>query len=154
MPEFSSSSRPLAAAILAIVLAGPARAADAANGARLADQWCAACHIVKPGQQRGSADVPPFSAIAAKFPEIGNTFYKAGPCYGTERLSAHLSRLSEKGLLRIEDTEIAARQFLDLCKTGIHLRMLLGHLEAPPRAEVENNVRRAVQVFLAAYAPK
>jgi len=38
---------------------------------------------------------------AAKFPEIGNTFYKAGPCYGTERLSAHLqvcsARRSEAG---------------------------------------------------------
>ena len=48
----------------------PVLAADAANGERLADQWCAACHIVKSGQTRGSADVPPFSAIAAKFPEI------------------------------------------------------------------------------------
>lgn len=54
-----------------LCLAGTsALAADAANGGRLADQWCASCHIVKPGQARGSADVPPFSAVAAKFPDI------------------------------------------------------------------------------------
>jgi hypothetical protein len=38
--------------------------ADPENGRRLADRWCSACHVVGPGQQRASADVPPFSTIA------------------------------------------------------------------------------------------
>ncbi len=49
---------------------GAALAADAANGARIADRWCASCHVVRPDQPRASADVPPFSAIAAKYPDI------------------------------------------------------------------------------------
>lgn len=55
-------------AILGVVLfpAGNARAADAANGEKLAKRWCAACHIVAPDQTRGNAQVPPFAAIARK----------------------------------------------------------------------------------------
>jgi mono/diheme cytochrome c family protein len=39
---------------------------DAANGARLAQQWCAACHVVAPGQMQASAAVPPFVEIAKR----------------------------------------------------------------------------------------
>lgn len=49
-----------------ISLCTPAMAADAANGKRLANQWCASCHVVSSNQARASADVPPFTAIARK----------------------------------------------------------------------------------------
>jgi mono/diheme cytochrome c family protein len=39
---------------------------DAARGKVIADRWCAECHVVSPQQTSGKADVPPFSAIAAK----------------------------------------------------------------------------------------
>jgi mono/diheme cytochrome c family protein len=42
-------------------------AADAANGQRIAERWCAACHVVSSGQQHGSADVPSFRAVGAKY---------------------------------------------------------------------------------------
>ena len=42
----------------------PARAADPANGKRLAERWCAACHAVSPDQRQASADAPAFSTIA------------------------------------------------------------------------------------------
>jgi len=38
--------------------------ADADNGLRLAERWCASCHIVSGSQTTGSDRVPPFSAIA------------------------------------------------------------------------------------------
>ena len=90
-------------------------------------------------------------AASAKFPEIGQAFFEAGPCYGVRRLGAYFSRLTEMGVLSIADPELAARQFLDLCKTGILLRMLLGHPEIPPKVEIERNVEGALEVFLAAY---
>ncbi len=43
-----------------------ARAADAENGKRIAERWCATCHIVSPVQQRGTTHTPPFSEIAKK----------------------------------------------------------------------------------------
>jgi mono/diheme cytochrome c family protein len=41
-------------------------AADAEHGAELAKRWCAACHLVEPGQKQASTDAPPFDDIAAK----------------------------------------------------------------------------------------
>jgi mono/diheme cytochrome c family protein len=39
-------------------------AADRAAGERIAQRWCAACHIASPGQTRGADGVPTFEAIA------------------------------------------------------------------------------------------
>ncbi|MGO9485379.1 MAG: TetR/AcrR family transcriptional regulator [Rhodomicrobium sp.] len=88
---------------------------------------------------------------AAKFPGIGKAFFDAGPCRGTSRLGHYLERMTEQGVLRVDNPELAARQFLDLCKTGIHLRLLLGDRDAPKREEIERNLDSAVRVFLAAY---
>jgi hypothetical protein len=38
--------------------------ADVANGGRLAQQWCASCHVIASDQKQASADVPAFSTIA------------------------------------------------------------------------------------------
>ena len=92
---------------------------------------------------------------AAKFPEIGRAFYDAGPAYGIARLATYLRRMTDKGLLDIGDHHHAANQFLDLCKSGIHIRMLFcsgsGH---PSKAEIERNVESAVFVFMKAYGAK
>jgi AcrR family transcriptional regulator len=90
---------------------------------------------------------------SAKFPEIGKAFYDAGPCVGTARLGSYLGRLSAKGVLSVDDPEHAARQFLDLCKTGLHLRMMLGDPKMASSAEVDRNLDSAIKVFLAAYGP-
>jgi mono/diheme cytochrome c family protein len=53
--------------VAAIGLSGSAAlAADANHGAELARRWCAACHLVEPGQKEGSTDAAPFDAIAHK----------------------------------------------------------------------------------------
>jgi mono/diheme cytochrome c family protein len=49
-----------ATAVAAIAAFG----ADAQSGLRIAQRWCAACHIVGPGQRSGSDRVPPFAEIA------------------------------------------------------------------------------------------
>lgn len=60
---------------------GTALAADAANGGRIAQRWCAECHVVAPGQKQASADVPGFAAIAAKpdFNERALAFFLLEP---------------------------------------------------------------------------
>ncbi len=90
---------------------------------------------------------------AAKFPEIGKAYFDAGPCYGTNRLGAYLERMTAQGALSVDDPQLAARQFLDLCKTGLHLRMLLGDCDKPTEEEIGRNLDGAVRVFLAAYGP-
>jgi AcrR family transcriptional regulator len=88
---------------------------------------------------------------STKFPQLGKVFYEAGPCHGANRLACYLGRLTEKGILSVEDPLLAARQFLELCKTGIHIRMMLGDRTAPTSEEIERNLDGAIKVFLAAY---
>ncbi len=88
---------------------------------------------------------------STKFPQLGKVFYQAGPCHGTSRLAAYFRRLTEQGLLSVDDPQLAARQFLDMCKTGIHLRMMLGDRTAPSPEEIKRNLDGAIKVFLAAY---
>lgn len=58
----------LASLGLAAVLMSPqaAPAADARNGERLAQRWCAACHVVAPAQRQATGEAPPFASIAAR----------------------------------------------------------------------------------------
>jgi len=52
----------IVAAVLAIT---PAYAADPDNGERLAQRWCAACHVVSATQRQTTTDqAPPFATIA------------------------------------------------------------------------------------------
>jgi mono/diheme cytochrome c family protein len=50
-----------------VVAAPPARAADADNGKRLAQQHCSPCHLIEPNHRQELADSPPFEAIARKY---------------------------------------------------------------------------------------
>jgi mono/diheme cytochrome c family protein len=47
----------------------PALAADADNGQRLAERWCASCHVISTSQRQATDGVAPFSAIA-KMPQF------------------------------------------------------------------------------------
>ena len=88
---------------------------------------------------------------STKFPQLGKAYFEAGPCIGMNRLAAYIRRLAGEGLLDVEDPQLAARQFLDLCKTGIHLRMMLGDRSRPSETEIDRNIEGAIKVFLAAY---
>jgi len=53
--------------ILLLLAPPPAVAQDAAEGRRLAEQWCANCHRVAPGGPGPASDaVPDFATIAAR----------------------------------------------------------------------------------------
>ena len=53
--------------------------------------------------------------------------------------------------LAIEDTELAAFHFLDLCHSRILKRLLFGVSRPPSSDEIARNVDEAVRVFFAAY---
>ncbi|QLP97348.1 MAG: TetR/AcrR family transcriptional regulator [Rhodoblastus sp.] len=89
--------------------------------------------------------------VTAKFPQIGRAFYEAGPAHGAEKLAGYLAAETARGRLAVADPGAAATQFLDLCKSGLLSRLLFGVVETLTREEIEANVARAVEVFLAAY---
>lgn len=77
-----------------------AMAADADQGATLAERWCATCHLVDSDQKQASADVPPFAAIAKK------------PDFSSEKVAAFLlephPKMPNFPLSRSEAADIAA----------------------------------------------
>jgi mono/diheme cytochrome c family protein len=87
-------------AIFAAVVARPALAADASNGGRLAERWCAACHVVSLGQREASSDAPPFAEIAKR-----PNFSEAG--IATFLLDPH-AKMPNMNLTRFEAGDIAA----------------------------------------------
>jgi mono/diheme cytochrome c family protein len=93
----------LSAAVFEIFAADvvrPALAADASNGKRVAELWCAACHVVTVNQRQANADAPPFEEIA-KRP------YFSEPALVTFLLDPH-AKMPNMNLTRIEANDIAA----------------------------------------------
>ena len=93
-------------------------------------------------------------AATGKFPRLGRAFFEAGPCYGVSKLAEQLRALTASGVLDIADSERAARQFIDLCKSGVFNAVLFGAIEAVPPQDIEASVDAAVEVFLRAYGAK
>ncbi|NND17622.1 MAG: TetR/AcrR family transcriptional regulator, partial [Silicimonas sp.] len=54
---------------------------------------------------------------------------------------------------KIDDIDLAADQLPELCKAGLHLKMVLGLRAAPEDAEIDRVVASAVDMFLCKYGP-
>ena len=87
------------------------------------------------------------TAAAAKFPEIGRSFYDAGPGYGQERIAAFLAGRSD---IAIADTAAAAIDFVNLTQ-GSLLRRALFLREPPDATDIDATVRAGVDAFLRLY---
>ncbi|WP_264049273.1 TetR/AcrR family transcriptional regulator [Methylobacterium flocculans] len=89
-----------------------------------------------------------------KFPRLGQAFFEAGPVQGATRLGAYLDAQVAAGRLRPGDTNLAARQFLQLCQAGLLTRLLFGAGDGVTPEEIAHHVTQAVRVFLAGYGPE
>lgn len=86
-----------------------------------------------------------------RFPELGRRFYASGPDLVRERLSKVLRPYVEAGILKIDDMDLAAIQFGELCKGDLFIRSLCGMCKEVSEADVERVVKGAVEMFLARY---
>ena len=86
-----------------------------------------------------------------RFPEVGREFYNSGPAMVREIMIRFLTRAVEDGQLKIDDVELAADQFPELCKAGLHLQMVLGLRDSFSDEEIERVVDGAVDMFLCKY---
>jgi len=99
----------------------------------------------------GSSGLRTVIAIAERMPELGRQFYETGPAFGIAHLKAYLSAQVAAGVLKVEDCEVAAAQFIDSCLATV-FRPILFNFGTPPTLErTEYVVKIAVRVFLAAY---
>ena len=91
-------------------------------------------------------------AESHKFPELGRAFFEAAPARNTARLGQFLRARTEAGELNLDDADLAASQFFELCKSWILVRCQLQVVGTPDPTRVAQIVDQAVKVFLKAYA--
>jgi TetR/AcrR family transcriptional regulator, mexJK operon transcriptional repressor len=89
---------------------------------------------------------------ASRFPALGHTFYERGPGRTIAALANTFERLAARGVLRLEDPELAAVHFNWLIMSApLNRAMLLGSDEPLAPANLKRHADSAVRVFLAAY---
>jgi len=91
---------------------------------------------------------------ATRFPEIGRSFYKIGPSRGLKQLAGYFRELVDRGVLDIEDPDLAAEHLLDLVTSGILRNMLLQVDTTPSKRVKKHRVDVGVDVFLKAYGKR
>ncbi|PKU26196.1 TetR/AcrR family transcriptional regulator [Telmatospirillum siberiense] len=91
-------------------------------------------------------------AEAPRLPEVGETFYAAGPTTAMGRLTRMFNDLSSRGLLTIppEEAPLVAELFLNMLKGDAHMRELLK--VSPRRQNHRRLIEIAVDLILARYA--
>jgi AcrR family transcriptional regulator len=85
------------------------------------------------------------------FPGLGREFYDTGPGVVHALLVQHLGSYVRAGQLQIDDLDLAADQFAQLCKTRLQDRLLFGMSETLGHEDMQQVVTGAVEMFLARY---
>ena len=93
--------------------------------------------------------------VAERMPEIAARFFTGDSFSAHHLLQAWFDARVAAGELSIPDTDLAARQFLELSMASIYKRRLFGNLPKPvPAREIDRVVASAVAIFMLAYGPK
>jgi AcrR family transcriptional regulator len=93
-------------------------------------------------------------AIADRMPSLGKSFYETGPSKGIAKLAAYFKAQTEAGVLKVDDFEIAAAQFMESCQGTLFKPVLFNFAPPPSPERVKHVIDIAVRVFMAAYQAK
>ncbi len=93
-------------------------------------------------------------AESDRFPELGREFYRSGPALMRARMVAYLEAAVARGDLVIEDCQLAADQFAELCKADLFPRLVFGIDTQFSEAEIERVISGALETFMARYGPR
>lgn len=89
-----------------------------------------------------------------RFPELARDYYRNGPGLVHSRVVHYLNHLVQAGALQIDDQNLAAEQFIHLCKASIVEKLMFRMDDQINEAEVKRTVQGAVAMFLARYGTK
>jgi TetR/AcrR family transcriptional repressor of mexJK operon len=91
-------------------------------------------------------------AEAERFPDLARTWYERAPRSAHRSFAAEFAELSARGVLRIEDADLAAEHFNWLILSIPLNRLMFLPDTSFSQAELERYAEEGVRVFLAAYA--
>jgi AcrR family transcriptional regulator len=107
--------------------------------------------LCRPG---GGSATRTVMAIAERMPEVGRRFYENVVALKVRRLAAYLDARVATGDLAIEDCELAATQFMQMCQATLFQPFIFQVTPAPSAARIAHVVESATRMFLAAYRVK
>lgn len=91
-------------------------------------------------------------AVADRMPGLTRGFFRSAPANIRTVLKEWIDREVLSGRLAVSDTDLAARQFIELCSGTFFKFRLFGELsEAPPEEEIAHVVDEAMLMFMARY---
>ena len=93
-------------------------------------------------------------AIAERMPEVGRRFYGNVIALTIRRLAAYLHARIAAGDLAIDDCELAATQFMQMCQATLFQPFLFQAAPAPSAKRMAHVVDSATRIFLAAYGTR
>src|SRR3954471_13278072 len=107
--------------------------------------------LCRPG---GGSWIRTVMAIAERMPDVGRRYYANVLEKVTERLADYLRVHVAPGDLAIDDCQLAASQFMEVCKASLFLPFVFQAAPAPTAERIDEVVESAVRVFLAACRAK
>lgn len=107
--------------------------------------------ICRPG---GGSAIRTVMAIAERMPEVGRRYYERVLEKTISRLAAYLDARTSFKDLAIEDTQLAAAQFMLTCQASLFLPFIFQAAPPPSGERIRRVVDSAVAMFLAAYRAK
>lgn len=90
-------------------------------------------------------------AEADRFPDLGRQFYESGPAVMRAVMVGYLKGAAARGEVVIEDFDLAADQFAELCKTDLWPRLMFNVASHFTQAEIDRVIDGAVETFMARY---
>ncbi|MEM9797817.1 MAG: TetR/AcrR family transcriptional regulator [Pseudomonadota bacterium] len=90
-------------------------------------------------------------AESDRFPELGREFYRTGPAVFADRLCGYFREAVKRGDLKIDDIDLAAHQFVELCHSKLFTEMVFGIRKSATPDEIDKVIKGAVETFMARY---
>ena len=107
--------------------------------------------LCRPG---GGSAIRTVMSIAERMPEVGRRFYDNVLARTVNRFSAYLEARAQLGELVVEDYELAAWQFMQMCQATLFQAFIFQAKPAPSAEQIATVVDSATRVFLMAYRAK
>jgi AcrR family transcriptional regulator len=107
--------------------------------------------LCRPG---GGSAIRTVMAIAERMPEVGRRYYEHVLEKTINRLASYLEAHVQTKDLVIDDCQLAASQFMQMCQASLFLRFIFQAAPAPSAERIKQVVESATQMFLAAYETK
>ncbi len=107
--------------------------------------------LCRPG---GGSATRTVMAIAERMPEVGRRFYNNVVALTIARLAHYLEVRAGLGDLDLDDSQLAATQFMQMCQASLFMPFLFQAAPAPSPERIAEVVKSATRMFLAGYRTK